>query len=157
MTISIDWNKLKDYKFDKRKSFEELCFQVAYENFSNEGTFISIDDSGGGSGVEFYLVRPNGSVWGWQAKFYPHGRFTGSRRGQVKKSLKQSLEDHKKLEKWFLCSPTDFTTQGKNPEHKWFYEKLKKMAPGVELIFWGERFFVNELATTKMLGRRLFF
>jgi hypothetical protein len=157
MTISIDWNKLSDYKFDKRKSFEELCFQIAYENYSNEGTFISIDDSGGGSGVEFYLVRPNGGVWGWQAKFYPHGRFTKTRRAQVKKSLAQSLKDHKKLEKWLLCSPTDFTTLGKNPEHKWFHEKLKKIAPGTELIFWGERFLINQLATPKLLGRRLFF
>src|SRR5271155_4006713 len=91
MTIAIDWKKLKDYKFDKRKSFEELCFQVAYENYSHMGTFVSIDDSGGGSGVEFYLIRPNGAVWGWQAKFYPQGRFTPGRRAQVKDSLVQSL------------------------------------------------------------------
>src|ERR1700730_3993105 len=116
MPIPVDWNKLKTYRADKRRSFEELCFQIAYANYSSEGTFVPIDDSGGGSGVEFYLFRPNGAVWGWQAKFHPHGRFNSGRRAKVKSSLKQSLEDHKRLEKWFLCSPTDFTTKGNNPE-----------------------------------------
>ena len=129
MPIPVDWNKLKTYKADKRRSFEELCFQIAYANYSSEGTFVPIDDSGGGSGVEFYLLRPNGAVWGWQAKFYPHGRFTTGRRAQVKSSLKQSLEDHKRLEKWFLCSPTDFTTKGNNPELEWFHKKLGKSPP----------------------------
>jgi len=68
MPIPVDWNKLKTYKADKRRSFEELCFQIAYANYSSEGTFVPIDDSGGGSGVEFYLLRPNGAVWGWQGK-----------------------------------------------------------------------------------------
>src|ERR1700685_3606939 len=100
------------------------------------------------------LTEPYGDG---RAKFYPHGRFNSGRRAKVKSSLKQSLKDHKRLEKWFLCSPTDFTTKGNNPEHDWFYKKLGKIAPKVELFFWGERFLINQLATPKLLGRRLFF
>ncbi|HXM61813.1 MAG TPA: hypothetical protein VN950_13230 [Terriglobales bacterium] len=36
-------------------------------------------------------------------------------------------------------------------------QKARQIAPKVELIYWGESFLLNELATPKLLGRRLFF
>ena len=51
----IDWSKLKTYISDKYRSFEELCYQVAKGLYEREGRFTSVDDSGGGDGVEFYL------------------------------------------------------------------------------------------------------
>ena len=129
MSISVDWSKLKSYKSDKRRSFEELCFQIAYENHAIEGTFVPVDDSGGGSGVEFYQRRSDGSVWGWQAKFHPSGRFTPSRRAAVQKSLTKSLRDHENLTRWHLCSPLDLTTQGKYPQRQNGFMKRSKGAP----------------------------
>ncbi len=66
----IDWSRLKPHAGDQRRSFEELCFQVAKKLFGDRGTFTSVDDRGGGDGVEFYLTLPDGTQWGWQAKFY---------------------------------------------------------------------------------------
>ena len=63
----IDWSKLKHYKSDKYKSFEELCFQIAKVLHGHKGRFTSVDDSGGGDGIEFYMTLPNGDEWGWQA------------------------------------------------------------------------------------------
>jgi hypothetical protein len=69
----LDWSKLKPYHSDKRRSFEELCYQIAKCLFHDR--FTRIDDTGGGDGVEFYMVLPDGNEWGWQAKFYyPDGR-----------------------------------------------------------------------------------
>ncbi len=75
--MPIEWSKLKPYRQDKRRSFEEVCYQIAKAKYSHLGRFTSIDDSGGGDGVEFYLTLLNGDEWGWQAKFYfPDPRLT---------------------------------------------------------------------------------
>ena len=62
----IDWSKLKPYQNDTRKSFEELCYQIAKKKYGSLGKFTSIDDSGGGDGVEFFLTLHDGTQWGWQ-------------------------------------------------------------------------------------------
>ena len=73
MIEHIDFDKLLPYKDDKKHSFEEMCYQLCLDEYGTEGTFTSIDDSGGGDGVEYYLTLPNGDIWGWQCKFF--GRF----------------------------------------------------------------------------------
>jgi len=98
MTIDqIDWSKLHPYRHDRHKSFETLCYHVAYELYSRLGTFTPIDDTGGGSGVEFYLKLKNGDIWGWQAKYYPgvRQRLTSSRRSKIIDSLKKSTKQYK--------------------------------------------------------------
>ena len=94
----IDWSELKPYQNDKRRSFEELCYQIAKGLHGEKGRFTSVDDSGGGDGVEFYLTLENGDEWGWQAKFYhPDKRLNGSRKNDIVNSLKKSCEVHPRL------------------------------------------------------------
>jgi hypothetical protein len=156
--VPIEWSKLKPYQHDKRKSFEELCFQIAKSEYSYLGAFTSIDDSGGGDGVEFYLSLPNGEEWGWQAKFYfPDKRLSSSRRASVLDSLEVSLSKHPALKKWFLCTPTNLSPNGKRSEVDWFKTDLQKIGKGVELIHWSESDFVNFLADPKLSGKRNFF
>lgn len=69
----INWEWLKPYDKDQCRSFEELCYQVAKKLYESQGQFTSIDDSGGGDGVEFFLTLANGDQWGWQAKLYLPG------------------------------------------------------------------------------------
>ena len=52
----IDWSKLKPYQNDKYRSFEELCYQIAKGLHGEMERFTSVDDSGGGDGVEFYVL-----------------------------------------------------------------------------------------------------
>ena len=94
MIDKIKWEELKPYENDKRRSFEELCYQIAKGLHGDEGRFTSIDDSGGGDGVEFYLTLPNGDQWGWQAKFYyPQKRLNISNRKQsIINSLKKPVK-----------------------------------------------------------------
>ncbi len=143
MSEILNWGKLKPYRTDQKKSFEQLCYQIAHEEFNNSGIFTPIDDSGGGDGVEFFLTLPNGEVWGWQVKFFCRIN-KGGRKEQIKKSLQTAYKKHSTLKKWFLCSKCDFTTD----EESWFKNNLalsekdgEKVLPedsDVELIHWGD-------------------
>jgi hypothetical protein len=112
-----DWSKLHTYGEQPWKSFEELCYQIAFRLFSAKGEMTRIDDSGGGDGVEFYLTYSNGQQTGWQAKFYyPQPRLSPDRKRHITESLLRSLKNHRKLKKWILCTPAAFTQD----EQKWF-------------------------------------
>ncbi len=143
----IDWSKLKPYEGNAWKSFEEFCYQVAKSEYKDLGIFTPIDDSGGGDGVEFYLTTENGIQWGWQAKFYfPNKRLKG-RKKSIKKSLKRSLEKHPRLEKWFLCTPTNFTST----EVEWF-KTLQSNYPSLTIIHWGDSEFNEFIRNPTLIG-----
>src|SRR5215212_5093688 len=119
----IDWSKLKAGHRDKTGSFEELCSQLAKGIYGSDAQFVSVDDSGGGDGVEFYATFSDGRQWGWQAKFfYPDTRLTDSRKTQIKRSLQIACEVHPDLTDWFLCVPADLTPK----ERAWFEEGLHR-------------------------------
>lgn len=153
MIDKIDWSKLKPYENDKRRSFEELCYQIADRLYPEKGHIISTDDSGGGDGVEFYLTLPDGDEWGWQAKFYyPIKRLSNSNRKQsITNSLKKACQVHPNLKKWILCTPTNFTSD----EQEWFDSKLPNSIPegmSVELEHWGDSKFNSYLSDPNFKG-----
>ncbi|MFC1875052.1 hypothetical protein ACFLY3_02745 [Chloroflexota bacterium] len=154
----IDWSKLKPYHVDKRLSFEELCYQVAQGLYDDKGNFTSIDDTGGGDGVEFYLTLPNGEQWGWQAKFYyPNLRLgVSNRKASIKNSLEVACHNHPNLTKWILCTPTNFTKQ----EQTWFEANLPNSIPNnmnVTLEHWGDSDLNNWLSEPRFSGKKLYF
>lgn len=152
----IDWSKLKPYDTDQKRSFEELCYQIARVKFDNKGIFTSVDDSGGGDGVEFYLTLSNGEEWGWQAKFYLEGRLVQGRKRSIIDSLKKSLKVHPNLKRWYLCMPMDLTVG----EKEWFDTTLKNIVPNgieVDLHFWGDSEFNYYLGTPEFVGRKNYF
>ncbi len=143
----INWDKLQPYSGDNKKSFEELCYQIVSEKYKDDiskgAILTSVDDSGGGDGVEFYLTFDNGDVYGWQAKFFCRLN-EGGRKEQIKKSLQTAYKKHPNLKKWFLCSKCSFTPD----EKTWFDDSLasstknkERVLPenhSVKLIHWGE-------------------
>ena len=159
----IDWSELKTYENYKYRSFEELCYQIAKGLYGEEGSITSIDDSGGGDGVEFYLTFPNGDEWGWQAKFYfPDKRLNNSRKQSIKKSLKKACEVHPHLKKWILCTPTNFTPRkGRSQgEQVWFDNTLRQSIPpnmDVDLEHWGDSDFNDWLSEPRFSGKRNYF
>ena len=151
----VDWSRLTEYQADKHRSFEELCYQIARGLFQDTGRFTSIDDSGGGDGVEFYLTLPNGDQWGWQAKFYyPNPRLTTSNRKEsIKGSLVTACREHPHLKRWILCTPTNFTPR----EQSWFEDLLPESIPqnvDVELEHWGDSEFDDWLSQPRFSGKR---
>jgi hypothetical protein len=161
----VDWSKLEPYGGTQYRSFEELCYQIAKGLYEHEGRFTSIDDSGGGDGVEFYLTFPDGRQWGWQAKFYyPNGRLSVSnRKTSIEKSLQKACEEHPQLEKWFLCLPTNLSPG----DQKWFDSKLanstvnrRPTVPdghGVQLEQWGESNIIGWMREERFAGMKHYF
>lgn len=152
----IDWSKLKPYQNNKYRSFEELCYQIAKGLYGEKGRFTSIDDSGGGDGVEFYLTLPNGDQWGWQAKFYhPQERLSESgRKRSITNSVKTACEIHPHLKKWILCTPTNFTPD----EQKWFDNTLRQsISEDIEIEHWEDRDFNNWLSEQRFSGKLHYF
>ena len=148
--MMIDWLELETYQNNKYSSFEELCYQIAKGLYGEKGRFTSVDDSGGGDGVEFYLTLDNGNEWGWQAKFYyPDKRLNNSRKQSIKKSLKKACEVHPRLKKWILCTPTNFT----HGEQKWFNDTLHQSIPeDIDIEHWGDSDFNNWLSDPNFRG-----
>jgi len=154
----IDWSKLETYHDGKRRSFEELCYQIAKGLYGETGRFTPIDDTGGGDGVEFYLTLPNGEQWGWQAKFYyPNLRLSVSnRKASIRSSLKVACQNHPNLTKWVLCTPTRFTRQ----EQTWFEANLPKSIPSnmnVSLEHWGDSDFNGWISEPRFSGKKVYF
>ena len=154
----IDWSKLKTYQRDQYHSFEELSYQIAKGIYGEQGTFTSVDDSGGGDGVEFYMTLPNGDQWGWQAKFYhPNFRLNVSnRKRSIKESLEKACQAHRHLKKWILCTPSNFTPQ----EQDWFENTLCQSIPenmGVELEHWSDSDFNDWLSEPRFSGKLNYF
>ena len=154
----IDWLKLNKSDDSKRR-FEDFCYHIANELYGEKGEFIPVDDKGGGDGVEFYLILPNGDEWGWQAKFfYPDERLRPEkgRRRQIIDSLKRACEVHPHLKKWFLCTPGDLNPK----ERKWFKEILPKYIPDemeLKLVHWGYAKFDKKLGEPRFVGIRNYF
>lgn len=131
----IDFNKFEPYNWDTKKSFEQLCYQVVYEEFKDEiinwATLTPIDDSWGWSWVEFYIKFENGDIYGWQCK---HIDRVSEWKEQIKSSLSKSYKTYwDKLKKWYLCSKNDLTPDSVNKswkkinwEHNWFHYELDK-------------------------------
>jgi len=159
----IDWLNLKPYQNNKYRSFEELCYQIAKGLHEEKGRFTSVDDSGGGDGVEFYLTLPNGDQWGWQAKFYyPDKRLNDSRKRSIKGSLKKACEKHPNLKKWILCTPTNFTPREgrRQGEQVWFDNTLRQSIPpnmDVDLEHWGDSDFNYWLSKPRFSGKFNYF
>jgi len=157
----IDWARLKSYQDDKKKSFEELCYQIVFELYGTKGKLTPVDDSGGGDGVEFFIEFSDGTIWGWQCKFF--GRFSeGGRKDQIKKSLQRAADLHgDKLKKWFLCSKLSTTPS----EHAWFNDIGTQILNGrtvlrpelnIELIHWGDSVLLNFLRQYPDIHRYFF-
>jgi hypothetical protein len=152
-----DWSRLQPFRGDRRRSFEELCYQLAVREYGHLGRFIRIDDSGGGDGVEFFLALDGGEEWGWQAKFFhPDPRIAGSRKRQVEDSLRRSLQRHPGLSRWFLCTPTSFTTGETESELRW-WDRLRERHPGLEMVHWGDSELTRFLAQPASAGQRAYF
>ena len=153
----IDWSKLKTYHRDQYHSFEELCYQIAKGISGEQGTFTSVDDRGGGDGVEFYMTLPNGGQWGWQAKFFhPESRLSASIRRQSIGSLEKACQTHSRLKKWILCTPSDFTPG----EQEWFENTLCQSIPknmNVKLEHWGDSDFNAWLSEPCFSGKLNYF
>jgi len=104
----IDFTKIRGYSAGQRAAFEALVCQLARRDVSARGAlFRRVDGSGGDGGTEAYWVLPDGSEVGYQAKFFTRsGDIDWT---QIDKSVAAALANHRKLSRYVIAVPCDFT------------------------------------------------
>lgn len=104
---SIDFANIRSERGGQDEAFEEFCCHVAKRQLKSlpAGTkFVRLHGKGGDGGVECLLVRPDGSKWGWQAK-YVFKMDTALR--LLDKSVDTALKTHTELYRYTVCLPFD--------------------------------------------------
>jgi len=90
----------------QREAFEELCCQLARKHFPEGASFTRLHGAGGDGGVECFSDLPDGSRYGWQAKYvFDVDRLIR----QLDQSLRTALGIHPTLTRYFVCFPFDPT------------------------------------------------
>ena len=144
MTPRLDWNQLRPGS-DVRKSFEDLCCRLAELETAPPGSqFLRLAAPDGGAECLWRL--PDGSEWGWQAKYFPTTP-NASQWAQIDKSARRALASHASLQRYVVCAPVDRTMNG---AAKWdrLVEKWTAIRP-IKYEYWGR----HELETMLTSGQ----
>ncbi len=102
----LDFHQLAPRLGGKREAFEELCCQLARRWLSGDANFTRLHGAGGDGGVECFADLPDGSRYGWQAKYVFD---VDSLIQQVDSSLTTALRIHPTLTRYIVCFPFDPT------------------------------------------------
>lgn len=142
--ININWQDIRPYQGSQNTAFEELICQLARVEFEGQGRFIRIAAPDGG--VEATCLLPDGSLYGWQAKYFVNS-FTSTQWSDIEGSLIDSLNNYPNLVKYYVCVPVDrnnaFVEGKKSFLQKWDEHVAKwKNLPeaqgrNLEIEFWG--------------------
>jgi len=117
------------------------------------------------AGVECFWTLPDGSEWGWQAKYFVTSP-TSSQWGQVDHSVKRFLETHPRMTTFTIAMPYDLPDARKDNQEsaleKWndHVEKWQGWAADqgrtVEFEYWGASEIVDRLSQDQHCGRVFF-
>jgi len=164
MTLSLEWSRLRAWNGTQNRAFELLCNQLAgHEAVPVGSTYVA--KAAPDAGVESYWIFPDGSEWGFQAKFFTSS-MDPSRWGQIDGSVKTAIAKHAKLVRYTICMPID-RADPRIDKEKWFknqwdehVEKWKAWAAEagcqIEFTYWGETEITDRLALEKHAGRYFF-
>jgi len=144
----IDFTQIRSQSGGQRQAFEELVCQLARREPTPAGSvFRRVEGSGGDGGVEAYWMLPDGTKYGYQAKFFTRaGDIDWS---QVDNSVEQALATHPTITKYIIAIPCDLTDRrglkGKgqtgwehwsNHNKAWVGKWLTATGRNVEFIPW---------------------
>lgn len=165
MSISLNFNNIREIDDSRKKGFEELCCQLArhWSEAPDRAKFIRKDDPD--AGVECYWKLPSGREWGLQAKFY-RSRPDSSQWQNIKSSLTTALEKHPDLEKYIICLATDREDPRKE-EEEWFMDEWERKVEewedlaedeglDIEFEYWGSSRIRDFLSQDHLRGRLYF-
>ena len=162
--MSINWHDLRSLNGSQNAGFEELCCQLAGAEPAPHGSSF-IRKGAPDAGVECYWKLPDGSEWGWQAKFFLSPP-NNSQWAQVDKSVKTALDKHSQLSQYAICHPIN-RQDPRLPENRSFMDKwnehvqkweewatVKGMA--VTFEYWGAHELLERLSREEHRGRYYF-
>lgn len=159
--MQFNWNDIRSLNGSQDKGFEELGAQLARAE-NPDAKFVR--KGAPDAGVECYCILPDGSEWGWQAKYF-HTMGT-SQWSQLDKSVKTALDKHPELVRYFVCIPLDLPDariKGQKSAMQRWNERVEKWEGWaqkrdmcVEFVWWGSSELLERLSQNKHIGRRYF-
>ena len=160
--MQFNWNDIRSLNGSQANGFEELCAQLARAESPDGAKFERKGTPD--AGVECYCILPDGSEWGWQAKYFD--TLGNSQWSQIDKSVKTALDKHPKLVRYFVCIPLDRPDARidgqKSAMQRWneHVERWKRCARErsmcVKFVWWGSFELIDTLSQNKHIGRRYF-
>jgi hypothetical protein len=162
--LAINWSRIRPINSSQQEGFEELVCQLArYEPMPTGSVFQRKGKPDGG--VECFWTFPDGSEWGWQAKFFEASP-SSSRWGQLDRSVKRFLEAHPNMTGLTVAIPVDLPdarlANQKSAQQKWDERVVKwqkwasKQGQSVEFEYWGAHELLDRLSQEKHRGRMFF-
>jgi hypothetical protein len=159
---SSQWKNLRMFNGSQQGAFEELCCQLAFHEIPEDFKFTR--KGAPDAGVECFATAPNGSEWGWQAKFFD--KLGPVQWRELDQSFFTAINKHRKLVKYYVCIPIDLSdprNDGKKSQldrweaikNKWA-EKAKELGKTIEIEYWGSFEIFQRLALEKHRGRIYF-
>ena len=151
------WNE------SQRDGFGKFCVQLASIEAPACAKFIATGDPD--AGVECYCVLPDGSEWGWQAKYFT-STLQDTQWRQIDDSIKTALEKHPRLTRYYVCVPRDRSDArilGRMSEMDRWNRHLtrwqvwaKDRDMNVDFVWWGSSELLDRLSREEHVGRRFF-
>src|ERR1700730_809241 len=141
--MNIDWSAIRPLNGSRADGFEELCAQLARAECPHDSRFERKGTPD--AGVECYAVLGDRGEWGWQAKYFD--TLGDSQWSQIDDSVKQALQKHPKLVRYFICVPldrADARVGGRRSAKERWDDHIAKWASwasehnmSVEFVYWG--------------------
>ncbi len=162
--LPINWGRIRPINGTQQEGFEELVCQLArYEPVPAGAVFLRKGKPDGG--VECFWTFPNGSEWGWQAKFFVASP-SSSQWGQLDRSVKRFLETHPNMTQFTVSMPIDLpdarSPDRKSAQEKWnervekWQDWASKQGRSAEFEYWGAHELLDRLSKDEHRGRVFF-
>ena len=161
--MDLKWKGIHSLEGSQAKAFEELSAQLARVETPDGACFTRKGSPD--AGVECFCTLPDGSEWGWQAKYFCEP-LTQSQWAQLDKSIETALDKHPALVRYYVCIPTnlpDARVRGETSaldrwnDHVGKWEDWgQRRGMSVKYIWWGSFQLVDLLSKQIEAGRRLF-
>lgn len=161
---TFDWRSIRSVHGSQAGGFEELCAQLVQERVPEGADFVRTGAPD--AGVECYWTLPDGTLWGWQAKFFTTSPRSSQWR-QIDDSVKTALDKHPRLTRYFVCVPVDLPDgkrAGRTSGREQWNRRVNKWSSwanerGMDVTFewWGSHELLTMLTAPHHAGRRLFF
>jgi hypothetical protein len=120
----VQFRRIVAHGGSQTSAFEALCCQLAHVvGAAPKNAEFQRNGPGADLGVECLWILPDGSKWGWQAKFVFD---VVSLRKQVDESLESALGQHRTLTKYTVCFPFDPSVAKGSGRGKTQWDKLKE-------------------------------
>lgn len=166
MSRGVDFETIRPLDGSQRKGFEELCCQLARlwtQEHTESAQFKVKGDPD--AGVECYAIPDDGSIIGWQAKYF-NTPPSSEQLEQVTKSFKTALKKHPQLSQYIVCIPvdradpriddrTDYMERWETKVESW-EQYASDEGRDIDIKYWGYSELIDLLSHDALRGRQYF-